>query len=275
MVVNKTLHAIIWIIAVFTPTNATGILPRSTCPDSRRCGLFRWSKVQHVGEPGSESCIEYCKLFPSINRECGGCSDGVTLKTPSKSLPVPIAAPSLDLRKPVPKPAPVRLRAPIPVPKPVAVSVPIVNNYNILLDHVGVPVVDQALFKDATTRWQSIVVGDLSNISTSTLNAPLSGCAYPAVIDDLYICTTYRSIDGPYRVLGSSSAVYVRNSNRLTISGVMEFDSNDISYLKAQGNFGTVILHEIGHILGMYMKKCANLISISKKAHPVLSIFLR
>jgi hypothetical protein len=243
--------AIIWIIAVFTPTNANGILSRSTCPASRRCGLFRWSQVQHVGEPGSENCIEYCKLFPSIKLECGGCSAGVTLKKPSKSPPVPIAAPFLDLRKPVPKPAPVRLRAPIPVPKPVPVSVPIVNNYNILLDHVGVPVVDQTLFKDATTRWQSIVVGDLSNISTSTLNAPLSGCVHPTVIDDLYICTTYRSIDGPYRVLGSSSAVYVRNSNRLTISGVMEFDSNDISYLKAQGNFGTVILHEIGHILGM------------------------
>jgi hypothetical protein len=43
-----------------------------------------------------------------------------------------------------------------------------------------------------------------------------------------------------------------RSSNSLTITGEMEFDSADISFLKSEGNFASVILHEMGHILGMY-----------------------
>jgi hypothetical protein len=178
-------------------------------------------------------------------------------------IPVPIPVPlTVPITNPAPKPVPVLVPAPIPrpvtlpipiLPAPIPVPAPVsdASSYNILLNLVGVPAVDQPFFKNATMRWESIVVGELSNVSTSSLRAPLPGCAYPTIIDDLYICATFASIDGPLQVLGYASPLYIRASSRLTITGEMAFDIDDISYLKAQGNFGSVILHEIGHVLGM------------------------
>ena len=127
-------------------------------------------------------------------------------------------------------------------------------NYNIELDLVGVNASDFIFFADSESRWESIVRGDLTSFSSAVLTSPpAEGCSYPSVIDDLYICARYVPIDGPLKVLGSAGPLYYRTSNFLPITGDMKFDSADIDYLKSQGSFGSVILHEIGHILGMFV----------------------
>ena len=127
-------------------------------------------------------------------------------------------------------------------------------NYNIELDLVGVNASDLIFFADSELRWESIIRGDLASASTLFFDPPEAGCVYPEVVDDLYICARYVAIDGPNKIVGSAGPRYTRSStNLLTITGDMEFDSADINNLKSRGNFGSVILHEIGHILGMFV----------------------
>jgi Leishmanolysin len=167
-------------------------------------------------------------------------------------VPVPLAVPA---PVPVPVPVPFKVPVPVPIPVPLPVSAPVSlpGNYNIDLYFVGIPTADRTFFTNARSRWESIVRGDLTNITTQSLPAPSTGCVYPSpTIDDLYICARFAAIDGPGKVLGSAGPLLVRNANTLTVTGEMEFDSADISSLKSAGNFGTVILHEMGHVLGMF-----------------------
>jgi hypothetical protein len=133
---------------------------------------------------------------------------------------------------------------------------PIVKNedvdgtgYDIYLDLVNVPAADAVFFTNARERWQTIITGDLVDEASTSLSVS-SGCRLPAVIDDVYICAAYNRIDGRGRILGSAGPTYIRTADLLTITGEMQFDRSDIGDLQAGGNFNTVILHEMGHILG-------------------------
>ena len=68
----------------------------------------------------------------------------------------------------------------------------------------------------------------------------------------LMISSTLEQIDGVGGVLGSAGPTNVWNSC-LTVSfvGAMTFDIDDISDLEAQGIFEGVILHEMGHVIGV------------------------
>ena len=65
------------------------------------------------------------------------------------------------------------------------------------------------------------------------------------------MCASYQAIDGPGGILASSGPLLVRTSDGLPVTGSMEFDSADISKMQAGGNFPTVVLHEMAHIIGM------------------------
>ena len=137
---------------------------------------------------------------------------------------------------------------PSPAPTPLPTKASRVN-FNIDLDLVGINATYRTFFRDAKSRWETIVRGDLENFSTKNL-APLSvGCVYPKIVDDLYICAQFIPIDGPFNIIGSGNPAYIRPDG-LPGTGEMTFDSSDIKYLKRKGLLGTIILHEIGHILG-------------------------
>jgi hypothetical protein len=80
----------------------------------------------------------------------------------------------------------------------------------------------------------------------------LNGCRYPANgVDDLLICADIRSIDGAGNVLGAAAPGLRDSRTGLPMTGFMFFDSADIALLKRQGLYETVILHEMGHVLGI------------------------
>ncbi len=191
-------------------------------------------------------------------------------EVPPPPVDIPVSAPVPEV--PVAAPVPVQVTVPVPVPVPVLTKVPtktptklptkapvrastraptVPSNFNIDLDLVGVSASDRTFFADAKSRWESIIRGDLQDIPMAGANPPSTGCAFPTIVDDLYICAQFIPIDGRGRILGSAGPIYIRVIDGLTITGEMEFDSEDISTLKSQGNFESVILHEIGHILGM------------------------
>jgi hypothetical protein len=202
------------------------------CRGYERCGFFGFSVAMHSGTPGSSDCLDYCVFFVDATLECGGCGIG------TEELPTP--APVFSL------PTAVTPTAPVPAPTPPTQ----VSQYDISLQLVGIPSGDASFFNNAAVRWEQIVIGDLADVAKSSIGSLESGCTVPNVIDDLHICGKYRSIDGQNGILGSAGPYYSRFSNGLPIAGVMEFDSADISFLKSEGNFGSVILHEMGHILG-------------------------
>jgi hypothetical protein len=129
--------------------------------------------------------------------------------------------------------------------------------YDISLQLI-IPSSDLTLFTAAAERWQSIIVGDLPDRGVFFDGALFSDprCVAPNTIDDLFICGSYNTIDGPINdttssILGFGGPTYTRRKGGLTLIGEMVFDIDDISFLKDSGSFDTVILHEMGHVLGM------------------------
>lgn len=110
-----------------------------------------------------------------------------------------------------------------------------------------------AAFTAAAARWQSIITAKLPN---GLLNAADSTCGSNSppiseVIDDVVILVTFAAIDGVGGVLGSAGPCYIRNSSKLPILGQMRFDVADLANMEANGTLNSVILHEMGHVLGI------------------------
>lgn len=238
------LRAILTITLLFPSATDAFFFFFDRCPGYERCGIFGFSVTMHSGNPGGSDCLEYCYIFVDPALECGGCGIGTEeLPTSAPAFSSPTA---VTPTAPVPRPSAVTPTAPEPAPIPSTQ----VSEYDISIQLVGIPLNDQTAFNNAVARWEQVVVGDLVDVSKSSIGSLDSDCTVPSVIDDLHICAKYIAIDGEYGVLGSAGPYYSRSSNGLPIAGVMEFDSADIEFLKSDGAFVSVILHEMGHILG-------------------------
>jgi hypothetical protein len=114
-------------------------------------------------------------------------------------------------------------------------------------------------FTDARLRWQAVVSGDLQD-GLLQAAAGTCGTGSPAVnqnIDDVVILVSLVPIDGPGNVLGGAGPCYIRDFGGpsvdvgdLTILGAMQFDTDDLAQIEADGFLANVILHEMGHVLG-------------------------
>lgn len=130
--------------------------------------------------------------------------------------------------------------------------------FNITLCYVATvsATIEQA-FENARVVWESIVVGDQSDVPprgdehtacvTTATAPPIQG----AFIDDVVIFVTIEDIDGEFNVLGSAGPCFIRGSNGLTTAGRMRFDVADLDRLAASGQLESVIVHEMGHVLGI------------------------
>ncbi len=109
-----------------------------------------------------------------------------------------------------------------------------------------------ATFATAAARWQQVITAGLPDVDGSDLGctAP-DGQPLPSDIDDLVIYVKVEPIDGPGSVLGSAGPTCMLMSTELGVAGEMTFDSADIATMQTKGTFGSVILHEMGHVLGI------------------------
>ena len=109
-----------------------------------------------------------------------------------------------------------------------------------------------AAFAAARRRWESLIVGDLSNISLDAA-AGQCGSNSPAVhrqVDDLLILVTLTSIDGVGNVLAQSGPCFTRVAGSLPVMSLMQLDTDDLDQLQTSGLLQPVIVHEMGHALG-------------------------
>lgn len=105
----------------------------------------------------------------------------------------------------------------------------------------------------AVARWESVITRDLPDV---TLKVPAASCfdTQPAInerIDDMLIFVEFVTIDGPGKVLGEAGPCYIRGESLLPIVGQLRLDAADLATMEAQGTLDDVVLHEIGHVLGI------------------------
>jgi hypothetical protein len=115
----------------------------------------------------------------------------------------------------------------------------------------------RAAFEWARQRWMQVITGNLPEFALTGQNqvaADACGITHPAVnevVDDILIFAEIVPIDGPGKVLGSAGPCFVRGASGLPIVGVMKLDADDLELMERNGSLRDVILHEIGHVLGM------------------------
>ncbi len=99
-----------------------------------------------------------------------------------------------------------------------------------------------AAFQNAAARWAEIIIGDLPDVD-------IGG---GTIIDDVLISAEVVDIDGPGGILGQAGPTAVRaDGTFIPFQGQMQFDSADLAELEASGQLTDVILHEMGHVLGL------------------------
>ncbi|KAI9006794.1 hypothetical protein DFJ74DRAFT_689413 [Hyaloraphidium curvatum] len=115
-------------------------------------------------------------------------------------------------------------------------------------------------FVTAAQKWMSVITADVSNINAAAQNPnPLASCVGSnlgtnvmscPVVDDLIIAFTVEAIDGPFGVLGQAGPALSR-PNSVPVTGYMRFDIDDVDRVYGQGVLEDLILHEMGHVLGI------------------------
>jgi len=128
------------------------------------------------------------------------------------------------------------------------------GRFNITLQYVvNVTERQREVFESAAARWERIIIRDVPSI-TGTLPSAFVGLP-PVIdggtIDDILIEVVIAPIDGPGGILGQAGPRFIRNVDGLPVTGVMFFDVDDLDFLESLNLFEDVIVHEMGHVLGI------------------------
>ncbi len=112
--------------------------------------------------------------------------------------------------------------------------------FQIQLDMNGLTPSQQVIFHRAANRWEQVIIGDLPNAFFKGLT-----------VDDVLISANSVAIDGPGTILARANADAFRSGSSLPYHGWMQFDTADVANFEANGRLFDVVLHEMGHVLGV------------------------
>ena len=117
----------------------------------------------------------------------------------------------------------------------------------------SVTATQEAAFRGATERWMTVLAAtelpDLEAQSWSCGDDPRF--EWHAAIDDVMIVAVVEEIDGPGGTLAQAGTCWVRHASQLPIYGRMIFDTADLEGQERVGNMEQLVLHEMGHVLGI------------------------
>jgi hypothetical protein len=125
-------------------------------------------------------------------------------------------------------------------------------------------------FGDARDRWEQVIVEDNGDyfipkgVKASRPSVQFA-TEVPDMVDDIYIGAILGPIDGKGKVVGSAGPTYITSYPDYPIpykyrvlTGFMRFDEEDVEMLMANSLWTGVILHEMGHVLGIGTKWVAD-----------------
>jgi hypothetical protein len=128
--------------------------------------------------------------------------------------------------------------------------------FTITLRFINPPTeVQRTAFETAASKWQGIIIGDVPN-SSGTIPARSCGNSFKTPsfsgeVGDVLIDVLLQPIDGPGSILGAAGPCLVRNADLLTVYGLMFFDTDDLAFLLQNNILDEVVVHEMGHVLGI------------------------
>ena len=136
------------------------------------------------------------------------------------------------------------------------------QGFDISIRYTGNPTSSQILaFAEAEVRWEQVITGDLAD---GTVDEPGGICgpgtpAFTGAVDDVVIFASFQPIDGPGAILAQAGPCLVRDNNGdgqlevgdLPGAGLMRFDIDDLDFVEESGVLREVVLHEMGHVLGI------------------------
>jgi len=119
----------------------------------------------------------------------------------------------------------------------------------------GTPEQD-AVVEAAAARWMELITSDIGDIDFSADPVLADECiegqpVVDDVVDDLRIFVKIVEIDGIGRTLARAGPCVTRGLTDLPAVGTMEFDAADLDALLAAGEMLPIVLHEMGHVLGI------------------------
>ncbi|HUH11669.1 MAG TPA: Ig-like domain-containing protein [Longimicrobiales bacterium] len=147
------------------------------------------------------------------------------------------------------------LAASAPGVAPVSFTVTaVVSAYNIDVRYVTQPTTKQRQeIEKAVARWQQVIVGDLpayqANIAANSCVGGISTPAINETVDDLLIFVDFTAIDGPGGAIGGAN--FCRQRDGWPAVGALMLDTADLAYMDSLNILEDVVIHEIGHILGI------------------------
>ncbi len=115
----------------------------------------------------------------------------------------------------------------------------------------------KSVFRQVARHWMSIITEDLSDIDFSTnpyneWDADLgTWIRVNDTVDDLRIFVRATSIDGSGNTLGRAGPFWIRGDTYLPILGKIWLDTADLQRMDEEGLLWSVVLHEMGHVLGI------------------------
>lgn len=109
------------------------------------------------------------------------------------------------------------------------------------------------VLRAAAARWEQVIVGALDSVP---IDKPANFCgqgepALHEVVDNVVIYIDISPIDGVGGTLGMAGPCLVRTANQLPIYGLMVLDSADVALMLSNGTLESVVVHEMGHVLGV------------------------
>ncbi len=108
-----------------------------------------------------------------------------------------------------------------------------------------------AAFTTAAAEWRRSSCAARPRTCCPRGDPARPGLGFPTVVDDIIIDVSVTPIDGLGNVLGSAGPTCMAAGTDLAVTGEMRFDSADVADLLAEGSFDDVVLHEMGHVLGI------------------------
>lgn len=134
-------------------------------------------------------------------------------------------------------------------PSPFTIQVVFFDDEQMTLDQ-------RRTFSAAARRWAEVIESDFAPTEVS-LDASQCGPnpAFSGVVDDLVVFASIGYIDGDGDVHGNTVALagpcYDPSNPTPPPFGYMQFDRDDLDVITASTSLETVVLHEMGHVLGI------------------------